>query len=70
MGLMATDSVCIVKMMQATHTVNQKEEVHLLGEIDMTRCTYLDAWFDEQSKRVDEAEAESGKCFATGERKK
>jgi hypothetical protein len=36
----------------------------------MTRCRYLDRWFDEESKKIDKAEAESKKCFATGGKKK
>lgn len=32
----------------------------------MTRCTYLDSWFDEQSKKVDAAEKETNKDFVTG----
>lgn len=32
----------------------------------MTRCNYLDAWFDEQSKKVDKAEKETKKDFVTG----
>ena len=34
--------------------------------IDMTRCNYLDAWFDEQSKKVDETEKKTKKDFVTG----
>lgn len=32
----------------------------------MTRCVYLDSWFDEQSKMVDKAEKETNKDFVTG----
>tara|TARA_R110000803_G_scaffold21485_1_gene54146 strand:+ start:1937 stop:2044 length:108 start_codon:yes stop_codon:yes gene_type:complete len=35
----------------------------------MTRCNSLDAWFDEQSKKVDEKEKKSKKDFVTGEKK-
>jgi len=35
----------------------------------MTRCTYLDRWFDSKSKEVDEKEKDTKKCFVTGERK-
>ncbi len=34
--------------------------------INMTRCNYLDAWFDEQSKKIDKAEKETKKEFVTG----
>ena len=32
----------------------------------MTQCNTLDAWFDEQSKKVDEAEKKTKKEFVTG----
>lgn len=32
----------------------------------MTRCSNLDAWFDEQSKKIDKAEKETNKDFVTG----
>jgi len=32
----------------------------------MTRCSTLDAWFDDQSKKVDKAEKETKKDFVTG----
>ena len=32
----------------------------------MTRCTYLDSWFDVQSKKVDETEKKTKKDFVTG----
>lgn len=32
----------------------------------MTRCSYLDAWFDVQSKKVDEEEKKTKKDFVTG----
>jgi len=35
----------------------------------MTRCNYLDKWFDVKSKEVDEKEAKSKKCFVTGGKK-
>jgi len=38
--------------------------------MNMTRCRYLDRWFDEESKKVDKAEAKTKKCFATGGKKK
>ena len=34
--------------------------------INMTRCSTLDSWFDDQSKKVDEAEKETKKDFVTG----
>jgi len=37
--------------------------------IDMTRCIYLDQWFDSKSKEVDEEEKKTEKCFVTGEKK-
>tara|TARA_X000001382_G_scaffold106498_1_gene81901 strand:+ start:180 stop:287 length:108 start_codon:yes stop_codon:yes gene_type:complete len=35
----------------------------------MTRCNFLDTWFDEQSKIVDKKEEETKKDFVTGEKK-
>ena len=35
----------------------------------MTRCTYLDQWFDAKSKEVDEKEKKNKKCFVTGEKR-
>ena len=32
----------------------------------MTRCNNLDAWFDVQSKKIDEAEKKTKKEFVTG----
>lgn len=32
----------------------------------MTRCTYLDSWFDEKSKKIDETEKKTKKDFVTG----
>ena len=32
----------------------------------MTRCNYLDAWFDEQSKKIDVTEKKTKKDFVTG----
>ena len=32
----------------------------------MTRCSNLDAWFDEQSKKIDKAGKETKKDFVTG----
>ena len=37
--------------------------------INMTRCSYLDSWFDFQSKKIDEKERKTKKCFATGGKK-
>ena len=34
----------------------------------MTRCSTLDSWFDDQSKKVDEAEKETKKEFVTGKK--
>jgi len=41
----------------------------VFGEINMTRCIYLDSWFDAQSKRLDEEELKQKKDLITGERK-
>ena len=41
----------------------------MLGGIRMTRCEYLDHWFDVKSKEIDLKEKESEKCFVTGEKK-
>lgn len=35
----------------------------------MTRCNFLDTWFDEQSKIIDKKEKETKKDFVTGEKK-
>ena len=35
----------------------------------MTRCNNLDAWFDVQSKKVDEVEKKTKKDFVTGDKK-
>ena len=35
----------------------------------MTRCIYLDQWFDAKSEQVDEKEKKDKKCFVTGEKK-
>ena len=40
----------------------------IFGEIIMTRCSTLDSWFDEQSKKVDEAEKKTNKEFVTGKK--
>tara|TARA_R100001079_G_scaffold96336_1_gene59583 strand:- start:830 stop:952 length:123 start_codon:yes stop_codon:yes gene_type:complete len=32
----------------------------------MTRCKLLDNWFDNQSKKIDEAEKKTKKNFVTG----
>lgn len=32
----------------------------------MTRCSNLNAWFDEQSKKIDESEKKTNKEFVTG----
>ena len=34
--------------------------------IIMTRCSALDSWFDDQSKKVDEAEKKTNIEFVTG----
>lgn len=34
----------------------------------MTRCNSLDAWFDDQSKKVDKAEKITKKEFVTGKK--
>jgi len=36
--------------------------------IIMTRCSTLDSWFDEQSKKVDETEKKTNKEFVTGKK--
>ena len=38
----------------------------LLGD-NMTRCKLLDAWFDHESKRLDEEEKKQNKDLITGE---
>ncbi len=35
----------------------------------MTRCSMLDAWFDDQSKKVDDKESKDKVDFVTGEKK-
>jgi len=35
----------------------------------MTRCNYLDVWFDEQTKKINESEKKTNKDFVTGEKK-
>jgi hypothetical protein len=35
----------------------------------MTRCKYLDAWFDAKSKEIDKKEKKTKKDFVTGEKK-
>jgi|TARA_R110002020_G_scaffold180619_1_gene375060 hypothetical protein len=35
----------------------------------MTRCNLLDAWFDSESKKLDEKENNTKKDFITGEKK-
>lgn len=40
------------------------------GRFDiMTRCTYLDSWFDSKSKQLDEEEQKQKKDLITGEKK-
>lgn len=40
------------------------------AEVDkMTRCNYLDAWFDAKSKEIDEDEKKTKKDFVTGDKK-
>tara|TARA_X000001382_G_scaffold129654_2_gene122221 strand:+ start:1533 stop:1655 length:123 start_codon:yes stop_codon:yes gene_type:complete len=34
----------------------------------MTRCKNLDAWFDTQSKKIDEEEKKTKKEFVTGDK--
>lgn len=36
---------------------------------NMTRCNYLDGWFDAKSKELDEAEKKTKKDFVTGDEK-
>lgn len=40
-----------------------------IGRIKMTRCTYLDSWFDAESKRLDEEEKKQNKDLITGEKR-
>tara|TARA_R110002072_G_scaffold45239_6_gene125978 strand:+ start:3166 stop:3273 length:108 start_codon:yes stop_codon:yes gene_type:complete len=35
----------------------------------MTRCTYLDSWFDAKSKELDEEETKQKKDLITGEKR-
>ena len=35
----------------------------------MTRCNYLDSWFDSKSKELDEAESKAKKDLITGDKK-
>lgn len=35
----------------------------------MTRCSILDAWFDDQSKKVDNKESKDKIDFVTGKKK-
>ena len=37
--------------------------------INMTRCNYLDGWFDAKSKELDEAEKKQKKDLITGGKK-
>ena len=36
----------------------------------MTRCNYLDGWFDNESAKLDKVENDYGKCLVTGQKKK
>ena len=36
---------------------------------NMTRCNYLDGWFDAKSKELDEAESKQKKDLITGDEK-
>tara|TARA_R110000764_G_scaffold66118_1_gene137989 strand:+ start:2690 stop:2821 length:132 start_codon:yes stop_codon:yes gene_type:complete len=38
--------------------------------IDMTRCSDLNSWFDDQSKKVDKVEKKTKKEFVTGNKVK
>tara|TARA_R110002051_G_scaffold165198_4_gene236081 strand:+ start:5652 stop:5819 length:168 start_codon:yes stop_codon:yes gene_type:complete len=38
----------------------------MIGGINMTRCKYLDGWFDEQSNRLSCVEKYTGIEFVTG----
>ena len=49
--------------------INLNQEDHLRTGIKMTRCEYLDHWFDVKSKEIDLKEKETEKCFVTGEKK-
>ena len=38
--------------------------------INMTRCNYLEDWFDNESAKLDKVENDYGKCLVTGQKKK
>jgi len=35
----------------------------------MTRCNFLDSWFDSKSKELDKRESKTKKCFVTGKKR-
>lgn len=39
-----------------------------MGDTIMTRCAYLDGWFDAKSKELDKEEKEQKKDLITGEK--
>lgn len=56
-------------MCKGLRITSKKIPPKIFGEINMTRCTYLDSWFDSQSKKIDDEEKKTKKCFATGGKK-
>ena len=38
--------------------------------INMTRCNYLEGWFDNESAKLDKVENGYGTCLVTGQKKK
>lgn len=38
--------------------------------INMTRCNYLEGWFDKESAKLDKVENDYGTCLVTGQKKK
>ena len=36
----------------------------------MTRCDYLESWFDNESTKLDKVENNYGRCLITGQKKK
>jgi len=44
--------------------------LNILKVINMTRCNYLEGWFDNESAKLDKVENDYGKCLVTGQKKK
>tara|TARA_R110002012_G_scaffold183332_6_gene349755 strand:- start:25985 stop:26161 length:177 start_codon:yes stop_codon:yes gene_type:complete len=38
--------------------------------INMTRCNFLESWFDNESIKLDKVENNYGRCLITGKKKK